>query len=57
MFVIIDALIFFQTFYDMNDNPAYFTTKWTFVHANLIQYTIAYNGMDYHNIEFVPYEV
>ena len=21
MFVIIDALIFFQTFYDMNDNP------------------------------------
>ena len=50
MFVIIDALIFFQTFYDMNDNPL---DKF----GNLIQYTIDYNGMDYLNIEFVPYEV
>ena len=53
MFVIIDALIFFQTFYDMNDNPL---DKFG-IHANLIQYTIDYNGMDYLNIEFVPYEV
>ena len=39
---------FFQTFYDMNDNPL---DKFGTV------YTIDYNGMDYLNIEFVPYEV
>ena len=39
------ALIFFSTIIIVS------------IHVNLIQYTIDYNGMDYLNIEFVPYEV